>query len=154
MGGGFGLRKDPGRGITEKANQQIISLADSTQVLFALLGGTGLRPGEASGLWVEDLDLDNLVIHVRRSFWKRPTAILIQRPRPDREIDIDQDLAEVLRKHLAGRRTGLVFQSQEGTPLRGGNIIKRVLNPILDQLGIPREAGRFFTLSGMGESLC
>ena len=110
----------------------------SIAVLFALLAGTGMRIGEAAGLQVEDLDLDNLVIHVRRSFCE--TANCYVDPKSDagfREVDIDYDLAQVLRGHLGERRTGLVFQSEKGTSLRGGNIIKRVLNPI-QSLGIPR----------------
>jgi integrase len=31
----------------------------------------------------------------------------------------------------------LFFTARNGKPLRGGNVIKRVLNPILQQLGIP-----------------
>jgi integrase len=37
--------------------------------LFALLAGTGMRIGEAAGLHVADLDLDNCVIYVRRGVW-------------------------------------------------------------------------------------
>jgi integrase len=55
-----------------------------------------------------------------------------------RAIDIDEGLARILREHIGDRTSGLVFQSKTGTPLRGGNIIKRVLNSILDKLGIPR----------------
>ena len=54
-----------------------------------------------------------------------------------REIDIDERLTQALREYLAGRTDGLVFQATNGSPLRAGNIITHVLNPILRKLGIP-----------------
>jgi integrase len=137
----FGLKRRPRqRNYRKEQMQQIINLAEGQyKVLFTLLAGTGLRIGEAAGLWVEDMDLDNCVIHVRRSFCETASSYLDPKTEAGkREVDIHAELAQVLRHYLCGRCSGLVFQSQNGSPLRGGNIIKRVLNPILDQLGIPR----------------
>ena len=50
--------------------QRIIAASEGQyRVLFALLAGTGMRIGEAAGLHVDDLDLDNCVITVRRAVW-------------------------------------------------------------------------------------
>lgn len=63
-------------------NQRLAELSRTTQrappeppsniqrglITEALLAGTGMRIGEACGLRVEDLDLDNQVIYVNRSF--------------------------------------------------------------------------------------
>ena len=58
------------RYFTEEQLKRIIEGADGQyRVLFALLAGTGMRIGEATGLHVDDLDLDNCVIHVRRAVW-------------------------------------------------------------------------------------
>jgi integrase len=35
-------------------------------------------------------------------------------------------------------KTGRVFGSQNGTPISGNNILKRVLHPLLKRLGIPK----------------
>jgi integrase/recombinase XerD len=40
------------------------------RVLFAVLAGTGMRIGEAEGLYVEDVDTQHQVVHVRRGIWK------------------------------------------------------------------------------------
>jgi integrase len=85
------------RYFTEEQLRKIIEGAEGQyRVLFALLAGTGMRIGEASGLHVADLDLDNCVIYVRRGVWngqelspKTRNAI--------REIDIDPGLAELLK---------------------------------------------------------
>jgi len=42
------------------------------------------------------------------------------------------------KQHLAGRRTGRVFEARNGSPISGANILKRVLHPILERLGIPK----------------
>ncbi len=105
-------------------------------MLFALLAGTGMRIGEAAGLRVSDLDLINHVITVRRAVWNG----IEQSPKTQnamREIDIDPALAGMLKLHVMGK-TGRVFESQNGTPISGQNILKRVLHPLLAKLDIPK----------------
>ncbi len=100
---------------------------------------TGLRIGEAAALLVEDLDLDNCVIHVKRSWSQASSRVLPPKTEAGiRQVDIHPDLAQELRNYLGGRTEGLVLHGKRGGHLRGGNVINRVLNPILDQLGIPR----------------
>ena len=70
-----------------------------TGSLFALLAGTGMRIGEAAGLHLDDLDLDNGVIYVRRSVWNGQEL----EPKTEnavREIDIDPALVTLLREHI------------------------------------------------------
>ena len=98
---------------------------------------TGLRIGEAAGLHVDDLDLDNGVIYVRRSVWNGQEL----EPKTDnavREIDIDPTLVALLREHIGSTRGMRVFESRNGSPLSSGNIRRRVLQPLLEQLGIPK----------------
>ena len=75
-----------------------------------------MRSGELFGLKVEDLDLENAIVHVRRSAWKN----LEVTPKTDaghRDVDIDKATVEMLKKHLGDRNIGLVFPSRNGTPL-------------------------------------
>jgi integrase len=44
----------------------------------------------------------------------------------------------MIREHVGGKGSGLVFQSQRGTPLRHPRVIKKVLHPLLERLGIPQ----------------
>jgi integrase len=96
-----------------------------------------MRIGEAAGLHVADLDLDNCVIYVRRGVWNGKE----QSPKTKnavRQIDIDSGLADLLRPYLADRRTGRVFAARNCSPISGGNVLKRVLHPLLKRLGIPK----------------
>jgi integrase len=128
------------RFFTERQMLDIIDCAAGLwKTFFTVLGGTGMRIGELCGLDVVDLDLANCVIYVRRSYLTVSNSVLPTKTvKGTREIDIDAGLAQLLKEHIGERTSGLVFQSAWGTPWRAGNIIKRVLNPILDQLGIPR----------------
>jgi integrase len=135
----LGKPEDPQqRYFTEEHLQKIIEAAkEQYRVLFALLAGTGMRIGEASGLHVDDLDLDNCVIHVRRGVWKGQE----QSPKTKnavREIDIDPGLAELLRQHIGDKKAGRVFEARNGSPIPGNNVLQRVLHPLLKRLGIPK----------------
>jgi integrase len=112
-------------GRTVAQDHLIISKAEGQyRVLFALLAGTGMRIGEAAGLHVADLDLDNCVIYVRRAVWngremspKTKNAV--------REIDIDPGLAELLKQHIGNKKAGRVFEARNGSPISGNNILKQ-----------------------------
>lgn len=126
------------RYFTQLEIQKIINASQAQyRVLFALLAGTGMRISEAAGLRVDDLELTNCVIRVRRGIVggiEQPTKT----PSGERIIDIAPELAALLQQHLAGRKSGRVFQAQNGAPIHAGNIRKRVLHPLLEKLGIAR----------------
>lgn len=123
---------------TQEQLKQIIEAApEQYRVLFALLAATGMRIGEAAGLHLDDLDLDNGVIYVRRSVWnaqeldpKTENAV--------REIEIDPALVTLLREYVGENRRLRVFEARNGSPLSAGNIRKRVLHPLLAKLEIPK----------------
>ncbi len=128
----------PQRYFTEAQLKQIVEAADGQyRVLFALLAGTGMRIGEAAGLHVDDLDLDNCVIYVRRGVWNG-RELAPKTVNAVREIDIDSGLAETLRQHVGVRASGRVFEARNGSPISGNNVLKRVLHPLLKRLEIPK----------------
>ena len=57
----------------------------------------------------------------------------------DRTIGIDDSLARLLKEWIGERKTGYVFASRCGTPLREGNVLKRQLWPVLKKLKIERK---------------
>lgn len=124
--------------------QRIITAAEGQhRVLFALLAGTGIRIGEASGLHVEDVDFSNCVITIRRNVWQGRE----QSPKTEnaeRVIDVDPSLIEVLHLHIGDRKTGRVFMARNGSPISGDNILKRVLHPLLERLGIQKAGAHAF----------
>ena len=58
---------------------------------------------------------------------------------------------EEIRKHLAGRKSGYVFQTRNGTPLRLSNVLEDSLHPILEELGIPRTGMHAFRRGRISE---
>jgi integrase len=105
------------------------------RALFATLACSGLRCGEAFGLHVEDLDLKNGKIAVKRSVWKGQ-ELSTKSKAGVRTIDIEPALAQLLSEHLAGRTAGRVFQTRAGTPFSKGNV-RRKLRSVLTELGLP-----------------
>jgi integrase len=123
---------------TQEQLRQIIEAApDRYRVLFALLAATGMRIGEAAGLHLDDLDLENGVIYVRRSVW-RGQEFDPKTENAVREIDIDPTLVALLGEHIGSSQRTRLFEARNGSPLSAGNIRNRVLHPLLAQLGIPK----------------
>ena len=112
--------------VTQTELQNILTaLLPRYRVLIALLAGTGLRIGEALGLKTDDLNAECTILHVRRSIWHGHE----QQPKTEnavRVIDIPEQLAEVLREHVAGL-TGYLFATRSGRPLSHRNV-HRTLN--------------------------
>ena len=126
------------RYFTQGEIQKIVNAAQGqNRVLFALLAGTGMRISEAAGLRVDDLDLANCVIYVRRGIVEGVEQST-KTENGERIIDIDPKLAELLHHHLADRKSGRVFQASNGAPIHAGNLRRRVLHPLLAKLRIPR----------------
>jgi integrase len=106
--------------------------------LFATAAGTGMRSGELFGLRVKDVDLENGMVMVYRSSWEGKIQST-KSENADRIIGIDGSLVQLLRDWIGTRKEGYVFPSRRGTPLRGGNVVKRELWPVLETLKIERK---------------
>jgi integrase len=106
------------------------------RALFVLLAECGLRAGEAFGLHVEDLDLASCKVHVRRSV-SYGTEKSTKTRKGMRDIDMSRQAAQVLKEYLAGRTTGGVLETRNGTAL-GKDNSRRKLHSILKKLGIPK----------------
>src|ERR1700730_6503824 len=104
------LPRSKQRYFTEEQLKRIIEAAQGQYpVLFAVLAGTGMRIGEAAGLYVGDVDIQGQVVHVHRSIWKGEDLA----PKTEnaiREVDIDETLTEMLRLFIGKRKTGRLFQ--------------------------------------------
>lgn len=108
------------------------------RVLFATAAGTGMRAGELFGLRVEDVNLESGMIMVNRSSWDGQIQST-KSENADRTIGIDESLRQLLQEWIGTRKEGYVFPSRRGTPLRGGNVVKRELWPVLEALKIERK---------------
>lgn len=110
--------------------------------LFAVAAGAGARAGEMFALRVEDVNLKDGVITIRRSIVEGMEGT--PKNGEVRHVPIDASVVTEIKKHLNGRRAGLVWQSNRGTALRLNSVLKWQLKPILEKLGI-----KFPTRSGM-----
>lgn len=87
---------------------------------------TGLRRSELLALTWEDVDLENRIIHVRRSLVRDGTKIYAKAPKTEagiRQVPILDDLAE---KMVPG--SGLVFPNERGTYITENSFSKRWSN--------------------------
>ena len=116
------------------------SSGDRLHALWATMLMLGLRPGEAAALQWDAVDLDNLVLHVRKNLRKVDTVFELsdelKTKRSRRSLDIPPPLVEALRSHrdyqdLERKQAGpawstdwdgLVFTSLTGTPLDPSNV--------------------------------
>ncbi len=102
--------------------------------LFAVAAGGGLRAGELFALRVEDVNFKDGVITVRRSIVEGMEGT--PKNGEIRHVPIDASVVAEIKKHLNGRKSGLVWHSNHCTPLRLNSVLKWQLKPILKKLKI------------------
>jgi integrase len=93
---------------------------DRERCIILLLAGAGLRVGEMTQIKAEDMDFSKGFLHVRAvnaKFNKPRTVVLLPQ------------VAEILKKQLAGRSKGWLFPSY-----RNGHITSRQVQNILDSI--------------------
>lgn len=112
------------------------------RLLFEVLATTGLRISEAIGLQRLHLQLDGSrpEVCVRRGIVKGR----IEPPKSrygKREVRLPAPLVYRLRAHLAAQgdqdSTELVFPNRNGDPLIPGNVRRRVLKPLVEEVNAP-----------------
>jgi len=126
--------------------QKIISMAASPyDLVFCLVFETGIRRGEVCALNVGHVMLDDAIIVVSKSrFGKHITSNKSRRPRV---FSLSHELVEALRPFVQGRSQDdplfltplTVTKSGKrigGRRLHPDNFVKRVLKPILEELGL------------------
>jgi integrase len=119
----------------EEMEQIVMACSGQWRVIFGLLAGTGLRAGEAFGLHVEDVDLNNNTVTVRRGSWHGKETT----PKTEnayRTVNIDDGLADLLRQHIAGRQSGHLFVTAVGTIYKT-DVVRKKLHSVLRRLGLP-----------------
>lgn len=136
------------------ATAAIVSKAKTQmyRALYATAYGMAGRGGEVVGLHVEDIlkqPSGTGIIRVARSvFAGRENTTKSDKVR---YTPIDASVMMEIEKHLAGRKTGYVFQTRNDTPLCLSNVLEDSLHPILDELGIPRTGMHAFRRGRISE---
>lgn len=118
----------------------IISQADERgRVLYSLLGGTGLRIGEALGLEIDKhISGDFRTLDVQQSVWR--AAVQTPKTRSAvRKVHLCRELAELLKMFVGDRKDGFLFRNSAGKPLSQRNVLGRSLHHILAKLHVPKQ---------------
>ena len=125
---------------------------DRFETLYILALTTGLRRGELLGLKWADLDLERGTLGVNRSMdtlYGPPEEKAPKRQSSRRMIALVPEAVAALRVHKkrqaeeklatgpAWQERNLIFSSRIGTPMRGDNLLKRSLRPLLEKAGLP-----------------
>ena len=123
----------------EQVRQLIAELREpcKSMVLAAVL--TGLRRGELFALRWGALDFERKLIHVRESVYEGQFDSPKTRS-SFRKIPLGEALEEIfLRLRPINVAVGdLVFASRKGTPLNPKNVLRRVIHPACERLGLPK----------------
>jgi integrase len=140
------------KALSEAEVTRFLSAAQTSRhrVLFTVMLGTGLRPGEALALMWKDFDAGARTLTVQRAletvhgkhYFKSPKT-----PHSRRTIKLPDNLVKLLLEHKALHpgEGELIFPSLEGTPLSAVNVVKRYFKPLLAAAGLS-DAVRFYDL--------
>ncbi len=109
------------------------------QMFCALLAGTGLRAGEASGLEIgKHISADFRTLYIRQKVWRGTVEHFLKTNAGRRDVDLSPALASMLKSFVGDRTSGLLFCNQKGNPLAQTNLLRRGLHPALERLGQPK----------------
>jgi integrase len=129
---------DDPRCYTEQEVKQIVGAANGQyKLLFLLAAETGARAGELFALTAEDIMFDSRAIRINKSMYKQQ----VQTPKSKnatRWVVVRAEVVEMLRQHLNGRTSGLIFQTRRGTPLSKDVVNQKHLYPILEAAGLAK----------------
>jgi integrase len=138
----------PPRGVASEARhftieqvQRILSAAgEPWRTLFCICTLDGLRAGEALGLQWGDIDLEQRILHIRRTAWYGK----MQTPKTresETTLPIPQALAAILKNYRTEWKPNpdeFLFVTRNERPPSSNNVVEHRLWPILDALEIPR----------------
>jgi integrase len=109
------------------------------QMFCALLGGTGLRAGEAIGLEVDKHISDDFsTLYIRQKVRRGKLEGFLKTEGGRRDVDLCPALAEILKKYVGERTSGFLFHNKNGNSLSQTNLLRRGLHPALKKLGQPK----------------
>ena len=99
-------RTEEGRAMTPEQARALLEHTDGhpLHAYWAIILYLGLRPGETAGLTWPDIDLDNHVLHVRRSLKIENKQLVVDErlktTRSRRSLDVPAPLADILRQKM------------------------------------------------------
>jgi integrase len=124
---------------SEVVSGLVKSFTGYKQLFFALLAGTGLRAGEASGIEIDKhISPDCKTLYIRQKVRRGNVEDFLKTEAGRREVDLCPPLQELLAAFVGERRSGFLFQNEKGKFLSQTNLLRRSLHPALKRLGQPK----------------
>jgi integrase len=109
------------------------------QMFLALLGGTGLRAGEAMGIEIDKhISADFKTLYIRQKVRRAKLEDFLKTDAGRREVDLCPILAAMLKDFVGERTSGFLFHNRKGNYLSQTNLLRRGLHPALEKLGQPK----------------
>lgn len=127
-------------------------------MMFALLGMTGLRPGEMLGLKVADLDFNSKVIHIRRSVDSRTKKEQSTKSKGSTSdvpmpAALEKRLKDFLVKNYRENPNGYLFANRNENSHSVGKVTEYGLWPVQKALNIERTGLHAFRHAAASELL-
>lgn len=115
------------------------------QMLFILLGATGMRIGEALGIEIDKhVSSDFSILHIRQKAWRGHIQTFLKSDNGIRDIDLPTSIAAMLKAFVGDRTSGLLFRSKNGLPPLQSNVLRLSLHPLLGRLDQPKMGAHAF----------
>jgi integrase len=106
------------------------------QMFCALLAGSGLRVGEASGLEIDKhVSEDFKTLHIRQKVRRGKVELFLKTDAGSRDVDLCNALAGRLKAFVGSDTSGFLFRNRKGNPLSQTNLLRRALHPALIEFG-------------------
>jgi integrase len=106
------------------------------QMLFVLAGSAGLRIGEALGIEIDKhLSPDCSTITVEQKARRGRVELRVKTANAKRQVDLNPQVAKLLKGFIGTRTSGFLFSTRNGTPLSLTNVLRRHLHAALKALG-------------------
>lgn len=140
-------RKREMMALNEQQVNNFLEVARGTPhyVLFAIMIGTGVRPGEAAAWQWQDFDAINHTIRVRRAVETVAGSLKLKKPKTpksERAIKLPENLTSLLLKHkeqsiFNTEPTDFIFPNELNGTLDMSNLSQRHFKPLLQKAGLP-----------------
>ncbi len=115
------------------------------QMLYVLLGATGMRIGEALGIEIEKHIADDFsTLQIRQKAWNGFIQPFLKTDNGLRDIDLHPSISAMLKTFVDDRTSGLLFCSKTGNPLLQSNVLRLSLHPLLEGLNLPKSGAHAF----------
>ncbi|MGA9508697.1 MAG: tyrosine-type recombinase/integrase [Candidatus Sulfotelmatobacter sp.] len=106
------------------------------QMVFIISAAGGLRIGETLGIEIDKhLSADYSTISIEQKARRGRVENRVKTRSAKRQVDLDTEVAKLLKGFIGTRTSGFLFQTKNGTPLSLTNVLRRHLHPALKKLG-------------------